>query len=315
MVYFYITIYIHEPFTGETIGLGGIEIKEYLQKWTDDIDPLDSPGIKEMVGTVGPGNRFKSVMFIEKEGFQQLFEAEHIAETFDLAIMSTKGLPVGAACELAVALSRRGVKVYCLHDFDLAGFKILKTLREGTRLFHGCEVVDLGLRLADTEGLESEEVGYKQEVDPKRYLERCGATEEERNFLVTNGDSRGWSGQRVELNAMTSEQLIEWLKKKLSEVGVKKYIPEDDDALRLAYKRARFLCRVRDKIQEIENEESSKEDGKVPEILREQVTKALQEHPGKSWDQTVWDIAEEAYDEDDEDSSDESNEDSIGGDR
>ena len=32
------------------------------------------------------------MLFIEKEGFLPLFEAVHLAERYDLAIMSTKGM-------------------------------------------------------------------------------------------------------------------------------------------------------------------------------------------------------------------------------
>jgi hypothetical protein len=46
-----------------------------------------------------------------------------------------------------------------------------------------------------------------------------------------------WIGERVELNAMTSDQLIAWLERKLAEIGVQKVIP-DRDALANAYRRA-----------------------------------------------------------------------------
>ena len=285
--------HFREPYTDETIGVGGAEVKEYIGKWHSEVDENETPEIAELLGTTGPANRFSAVMFIEKEGFQQLFEEEHIAEEFDLAIMSTKGLPVGASCELTEALARQGVTVYCLHDFDLAGFKIIKTLREGTRLFHGCKVVELGLRMEDIAGLASENVDYKQGVNPKLYLRECGATEEERNFLVSGGSRRYWSGQRVELNAMTSEQLITWLKAKLTSLKVKKYIP-GDEALKSAYVRARRLISMQEKIEEIEEEE-------VKEIaastLRSKIKKVLKEGSVRSWDGILWEIAQEYHDE------------------
>ena len=93
--------------------------------------------------------------------------------------MSTKGLPVGAACQLAHRFNCEDVRVFVVHDFDLAGFKIVKTLRKGTRLALEAEVIDLGLRLPDVGDLESEPVRYKQAADPKSYLRLCGATTEE----------------------------------------------------------------------------------------------------------------------------------------
>ena len=78
------------------------------------------------------------------------------------------------------------MQVFVLHDFDLAGFKILKTLEEGTRLAPGSNPVDIGLRIEDIEDmdLESEPLTYRQTKDPREYLIACGATREEYNFLV-----------------------------------------------------------------------------------------------------------------------------------
>ena len=46
-----------------------------------------------------------------------------------------------------------------------------------------------------------------------------GATDEEIEILLT---------ERVELNAMASDDLIEMVERKLNEVGIKKVIPDDD---------------------------------------------------------------------------------------
>jgi hypothetical protein len=41
--------------------------------------------------TLGPENRFSTLLYIEKEGFEPLLRAAGIPERFDCAIMSTKG--------------------------------------------------------------------------------------------------------------------------------------------------------------------------------------------------------------------------------
>ena len=49
--------------------------------------------------------------------------------------------------------------LFVLHDFDVAGFMILGTLQRDTRRYQfssAVEVIDLGLRLDDVEGLERE---------------------------------------------------------------------------------------------------------------------------------------------------------------
>lgn len=56
-------------------------------------------------------------------------------------------------------------------------------------------------------------------------MRRCGATLEECEFLARPGRYTGWVGQRVELNAMTSDQFIDWIERKLTEAGVRKVVP------------------------------------------------------------------------------------------
>ena len=70
-------------------------------------------------------------------------------------------------------------------------------------------------------------------------LKQC-ATEEEANFLRSGGRPENWTGQRVELNAMTSQQFLDWLTGKLKEHGVEKVIP-DEATLAAAYQRATLL--------------------------------------------------------------------------
>ena len=214
-----------EPHTGRVVNVGGIEVEKYHRGWSSEFESFPRPGIRSSVDTHGPQNRFGSVLFIEKEGFDEILKDAGIGDRYDMAIMSTKGIPVGAACELLSRLPGESVKVFVLHDFDLAGFKIVRTLRKGTRLQHGTDVVDLGFRLADIQELDREEVHYSQQKDPKRYLRRCGATEEECAILVRDGGWREWDGERVELNAMTSEELITWIEGKMEEHGIEKVIP------------------------------------------------------------------------------------------
>ena len=62
------------------------------------------------------------MLFVEKEGFKPLLRAARIAERFDCAPMSTKGMSVIAARELVEWLSAQGVRILVAHDFDRSGF-------------------------------------------------------------------------------------------------------------------------------------------------------------------------------------------------
>ena len=151
--------------------------------------------------TMGPEGRYSAVLFLEKEGFTQILEAARLAERYDLAIMSTKGMSVTAARTLVEELcGKRGLKLFVLHDFDVSGFSIKQTLVTSNRRYHfrhPINFTDLGLRLADVEemGLDSEATSNPGDEDKIRErLEINGATEEEIDFLLND--------ERVELNAM-----------------------------------------------------------------------------------------------------------------
>ena len=185
-----------EPHTHLEIGLGTLAVRDYIKRLNDL--PLRNAGISATkADTIGPAGRYGAVMFLEKEGFTQILEAAQIAERFDIAIMSTKGMSVTAARMLVEELcGRRGLPLFVLHDFDMTGFSIKKTLTESGeryRFRHKLNFVDLGLRLTDMEelGLPSER------VEPQRQQERHGRPvahqwrdREEIAFLIA---SSGWN--------------------------------------------------------------------------------------------------------------------------
>jgi DNA topoisomerase VI subunit A len=147
-----------------------LEVREYLAAWRS-----------ANTSTHGPENRFKYALFIEKEGFDALIDESKIAERFDLAFFSTKGVSTTSARELLEALSNAGVTTFVAHDFDFSGFTIFHTLGHDTKR-HEFEtipnVIDLGLRLTDVHEMElqSEPYELEQEKDPKIKLREYGAT-------------------------------------------------------------------------------------------------------------------------------------------
>jgi hypothetical protein len=236
--------------------------------------------------TCGPGHRYGAILFVEKEGFLPLFRAVRLAERYDLAIMSTKGLSVTASRLLVDQLcATHEVPLLVLHDFDKSGFSILGTLRRDTRRYafrNRIEVVDLGLRLADVEasGLETEEVVHRS--DPAPNLRKNGATAEEIAFLRT---------RRVELNAFASADFIAWIERKLEQQGVIKIVP-DESALVTAWRRsvaARHVAsQLRSAIQEAQQHAA---EAPVPDDLATLVAAGLQADRTESWDHVVRQLA------------------------
>ena len=111
------------------------------------------------VDVIGPSGNLAGVLFCEKEGFAPLFKEVNLANRYDLMIISTKGVSVTAARQLIDRICGGGLPLFVLHDFDVAGFLILGTLHRDTRRYQFgsyIDPIDLGLRLEDIDGLESE---------------------------------------------------------------------------------------------------------------------------------------------------------------
>jgi hypothetical protein len=89
-------------------------------------------------------------------------------------------------------------------------------------------IVDLGLRLEDIEKmeLEAETVEVKSHEARRETLERHGATDEEIEFLAPEDEDEDC--RRVELNAMTSRQLVDFIDRMLGFYGVPKVIPDGE---------------------------------------------------------------------------------------
>jgi DNA topoisomerase VI subunit B len=290
-----------EPHTQYRIGLGTLAVRDYIRRWHAKVpSAVDAIELEHDCPTMGPANRYGFALFIEKEGFYPLLEAAQIAERWDLAIMSTKGMSVTAARQLLEKLSEQGVTILVCHDFDASGFSILHTLQSDTRRYWfktRPKVVDVGLRLADVQAmdLQSEPVEYRSRKDPRINLRRCQATEDECCFLVRPGTYGGWTGQRVELNAMTSDQFIAWLERKLSEVGVQKVMP-DRDALERAYQRAVRQKRVEEAIADALTCLDEDEEIAMPDDFEARIREKL-DGSAQSWDQVLWNLIADEEDE------------------
>lgn len=268
-----------EPHTGRTVPLGTIEVRDYLgmRPWLGPAVEIDAD---ERFPTVGPANRYRNILFIEKEGFGPLLQQARIAGRFDLAIMSTKGMSVTASRLLLDRLAPQIANVFVLHDFDIAGFSIFGTLAEDGRRYvydNAVPLIDIGLRLDDVEAmdLQSEAVTVKDWEARRDTLKRHGAIEDEIAFL---------RNRRVELNAMTSRQFVDFLEAKLVAHDVEKVIPNPATiaahAQRLVEQRlaeealAGIRARLADEAATIP----------LPTDLEGRLRRALEEQPELSWD-------------------------------
>jgi DNA topoisomerase VI subunit B len=207
-----------EPRGGQVIGIGTLSVRRYLTGLRAS-QITDGRYTSAAVSTDGPQGNYGAVVFIEKEGFLPLLKRVDLGNRLDVGIMSTKGASLTAARQLAERIcSERGIPLYILHDLDKAGFSIKATLHEDTRRYQledRIQAVDLGLRLNDVIELGLEDFAEAVSDDGSREaraknLRKNGATEEEIQFLLD---------RRVELDAMTSEQFVEFVERKRTEHG------------------------------------------------------------------------------------------------
>jgi len=101
--------------------------------------------------------------------------------------------------------------------------------------------LNLGLRLEDVDGLETEDVYFRNRDKAAANLAENGTAPEEIEFLLE---------RRVELNAFASDELIDWLERKLKEHGIRKVIPAAS-TLAGAYQRMRKQALVVDKLEKL----------------------------------------------------------------
>ncbi len=289
------------PNTGHDLRIpcGTIAIEEHLAKAAEEFSPFDDleeisvqtewPSLKE-------GQRIQGVMYIEKEGFDPQLREARIAERFNIAILSCKGQSVVAARRYVDHVCRvnGGVPLFIMHDFDKAGFEISQRLTTISDYAFDNDLVkydfqneinvtDLGLRLTDVNkyGLKSEYVKFRG-----GFADDTIATPDERAFLRSN--------QRVELNAFTAPQYIEWTINVLSAHLKEWFIPSDDDILEQAYRRAVAVAKLNLAIEDAREQAiADAKSAKMPKALRRKLEKSLKASP-EPWDKAIYKLAFDA---------------------
>jgi hypothetical protein len=282
--------HFEEPHTNRRIGCGTIEVGNYLRAMKDP-KVIVAEFADAGVDVIGPSGGYGAVLFCEKEGFSPLFKAVDLANRYDLMIISTKGVSVTAARLLIDQVcGDHDLPLFALHDFDVAGFMIFGTLQRDTRRYqflNAVNVIDLGLRLDDLAGLEREPAATTRTTESilRDQLAENGASDAETAILLN---------ERVELNAMASDDLVAMIERKLEDYGLKKVVP-DEDVLAKAY---RAIHRSRELRKEFEKMESKFKESRieVPRNLKHQVRAELDENDDLRWDDAIRIVLHEQLD-------------------
>jgi hypothetical protein len=99
--------HLTEPHTGHRICIGTLAVHKYLREAAKSptLPTVALPDLSFHLSTTGPRHRYGGILFIEREGFFPLLERVQIAECYDLAIISTKGMGSTSARRLIERLA------------------------------------------------------------------------------------------------------------------------------------------------------------------------------------------------------------------
>jgi len=265
---------LYHPHLSQEISLGTRSVEEYQRpEWT-----------------------FKRILYSEKEGFFEILKNVKWPERHDCALLTSKGYASRAARDLLDMLgdTDEDITFFCIHDADAYGTLIYQSLQEATsaRPKRRVEVVNLGLE--PREALEMD-LGVERLEGEKAKPVASYVEPEYAEWLQHN---------RVELNAMSTPQFLEWLDRKMAVYGDSKLIPPDPVLADRLHKYARRLLKSRIteeilKSQDLEGRVLKAYDQVKPELKRkaeslsELVAAELEEMPEQSWRDPVRQAAEE----------------------
>lgn len=273
------------------VPVGTLQIDRYLSSRLEVNDSVHL-SLPEQWPSFSEGQRYQAILYIEKEGFEPLLKEAKICEKYDLALLSCKGQSVVAARKLVdqICAIQRNIPLFVLHDFDKSGFEILKCLTQvseeaewADRVAYHFEneinVTDLGLRIEDFQEYDLKSEGCKKATS----LWGLNITNEEAAFLA--------SGRRVELNAFTAPQFIDWLESKLNKHLPNRLVP-DHDVLEAAYRRAIAVNKMNEELQEVaESARAEANAAIIPKSLKKKVSDYAKKH-GVPWDIAIHRIIE-----------------------
>ncbi len=157
--------------------------------------------------------KYDKVLYIEKTGFDDIFKAEKIGEKYHMIIVSGQGFATRAAKTILYALQNKGLKLYCMHDLDISGVNIFKSFQTTNDKFeHPIDIEDLGITIEDV---------YRYNIQPEQ-VEK-GKSDRDKLLSMSDEYRSFFDGvthyNRVELNAFTTEQILEIMDRKLSTVN------------------------------------------------------------------------------------------------
>jgi hypothetical protein len=251
--------YLYLPLEADPIPLGTLSVREYRRAaWL-----------------------FNKLVVIEKNDLARLLQQAGFCERHDCAVMTNVGFSTRAGRDLidAIAATDEPVQVFSIHDGDSYGTLIHHTLQHATlaRGARRIEIIDLGLQPWEgvALGLQVEEVEVELRENGKPKTRPVGEYVRGRTDRAPSGETwEQWlQRRRVELNAFTPRELVDWLDRKMSHFAGK-VIPPCDILV------DQFANSVRDRVgTEIERRIDARLEAKTRTIVDEKMeaTRSIRE--------------------------------------
>ena len=177
-------------------------------------DQIIRLGTREVAAYIPPSWQFDKVLYIEKEGLEAQLAPYRLGQRYDMAIIYGKGFAVTACRELLALLEiREEMKIFVLHDADINGYDIARTLGEATRRMpnHNIDVIDLGLTVpqAIEYGLETEQFTRRKALPADLELDDAALEWFTGTPIQAGYGKPHYECTRCELNAFSADQLAE----------------------------------------------------------------------------------------------------------
>jgi hypothetical protein len=196
---------LYHPHTHEEIPLGTLAVEKYKRPpWT-----------------------FNKILYSEKEGLFPILKDVGWPERHDCALLTSKGYATRAVCDVLNLMGELSepITIFCIHDADGPGTMIYQSMQEAVNARPGAS----NIRIKNL-GLEPEEA-RKMKLEAEKVERKKDKRGEPKVIPVADYVPARWrtwlQSNRVELNAMTTPDFLEWLDGKVAPFHKGKLVPPD----------------------------------------------------------------------------------------
>ena len=190
---------LYAPHSESVIQLGTFEVEQYIF----------------------PEHEYNKVLYIEKKGLWHTVKAANLHKKYDMAVIAGEGYSSEAIrILLDKAQTGQDYTIFVLHDADPDGYNIARTIQDSTKRMpnHNIEVIDLGLRVQDAIDLNINSETFTRK---KKLAQDLTLNAIELDYfggkLKVIDTKKSWVCQRIELNAMSAGELVDYIDKGISQ--------------------------------------------------------------------------------------------------